>query len=119
MNLNMETSYSTLDTTKNMSMLEPHESKPLPESTSPSNLAEETQRLDLKESSPVSKTFETTELCEEILSHLSCLELWRARSTCKSFQKVIYHSPLLQKNAFLEPHARALHETLTYQTYLD
>jgi hypothetical protein len=122
MGLNVETSYSTSNETKNMSMLEPHEShesKPLPQSTSPSNPAEETQHLDLKRSSPVSKTFETTELCEEILSHLSCLELWRARSTCKSFQQVIDHSPLLHKNAFLEPHARALHEKLTYQTYLD
>jgi hypothetical protein len=90
MGLNVETSYSTSNETKNMSMLEPHEShesKPLPQSTSPSNPAEETQHLDLKRSSPVSKTFETTELCEEILSHLSCLELWRARSTCKSFNR--------------------------------
>ncbi|KAM0692002.1 hypothetical protein Q7P36_008203 [Cladosporium allicinum] len=41
------------------------------------------------------------------------------RSVCKTFQKVIDHSPLLQKNTFLKPRARITSETISHQAYLD
>lgn len=102
-----------------MSSDEPHESTHVPNSTSLSNIATELVLLDPENSSSIYKTFQTTELCEGILSHLSLLELWRARSVCKTFQKVIDHSPLLQKNTFLKPRARITSETISHQAYLD
>jgi hypothetical protein len=85
------------------------------ESTSPSNIA----TASYQNLSSVCKTFQTTEMCEGTLSHLSTLELWRARLVCKTLQKVIDHSPLLQKNFFLNPRARNSSETISHQAWLD
>lgn len=86
MDLNMETSAGTPDTIKNMSSGEPHESTHITQSMSPSNIATELDLLDSENSTSIYKTFQTTELCEGILSHLSLFELWRARSVCKNYQ---------------------------------
>jgi hypothetical protein len=119
MDLNMETLAGTPDIIKNMPSGEPHESTHITQSMSPSNIATELDLLDSENSTSIYKTFQTTELCEGILSHLSLFELWRARSVCKSFQKIIDHSPLLRRNSFLKSRARNPSETTSYQAYLD
>jgi hypothetical protein len=75
--------------------------------------------LDDSSSSPIYKALDVTELCENILGNLPFLDLWRARSVCKTFQAVIDHSPslLVTLNSFLNPRARA--PATTYQIYLE
>jgi hypothetical protein len=108
----MEDSHSTA------SSIEPHRSATPSHMMQPSSVSE---ILELGDSSspPVYKAFEITELCEKILGNLPFLDLWRARSACKTFQTVIDHSPslLVTLNSFLSPRART--PAATYQQYLE
>lgn len=108
----MEDSHSTA------SSIEPHRSATPSHMMQPSSVSE---ILELGDSSspPVYKAFEITELCEKILGNPPFLDLWRARSACKTFQTVIDHSPslLVTLNSFLSPRARA--PAATYQQYLE
>jgi hypothetical protein len=43
----------------------------------------------------------TVELCEQILSYLSCADLSRARGVCHQFDAVVRRLPLMQQECFL------------------
>lgn len=62
------------------------------------------------DSSLAYKLIDTTELCEQILSYLSCTELCRAKRVCQRFRAVIDSSLILQRHLFLEPCAGTLPE---------
>jgi hypothetical protein len=51
----------------------------------------------------VDKLIGTTELCEQILGYLSCIELCRAKCVCRTFRDVIDRSLMLQRHLFLAP----------------
>ncbi|GAB7359158.1 hypothetical protein MBLNU230_g5225t1 [Neophaeotheca triangularis] len=50
-----------------------------------------------------SRVFNTFELCEEILAHLSPLELFCVWATCHKFRDIIQSSTILQTKLFLRP----------------
>jgi hypothetical protein len=102
---NMEDSHDTAPP------IEPHKSTsttiqdPLP----PSDAAAGNEVSD-SGSTLIGKLIGTTELCEQILGHLSCTELCRAKRVCKRFRDVIDDTLMLQQKLFLKPYNEALPE---------
>jgi len=94
--------------------ISPHEptSTSIQEPTSASNLTTASQGSQAAESDSklAYKLIGTTELCEQILGHLSCPELCRAKRVCRTFRDVIDCSLILQRHLFLAPCTEALPE---------
>jgi hypothetical protein len=57
---------------------------------------------------PVNYVFDTPELCEHILSHLSTTDLIRTKRVRRRFDEVITSSPVLQENLFLRPRSNTV-----------
>jgi hypothetical protein len=57
----------------------------------------------IERNEPVDRVIYTVELCEQILEHLTCIDLSRARCVCRQFDAVIKQSTLMQQNLFLRP----------------
>jgi hypothetical protein len=57
---------------------------------------------------PVKHVFDTPELCEHILSHLSTVDLIHTKRVCRYFDEVISSLPVLQENLFLRPRSKTI-----------
>lgn len=56
-----------------------------------------------RQSAPIDKIINVTELCEQVLSHLPLYDLLRAMQACRAFKATADNSHPLQKNLFLAP----------------